>query len=263
MLRSGKDVRSLPADALLTPSARDFLRELETRGHPQTPARQPTREVSAAKPLTSKSSKSELEAFFNSPHSAGAQAADLRDRPATLAARLRGRQRRQHRHPRGRGHRALHTHAGFEGLHEARGHVPGGPRGQPTWPATKKRTSEILMHLQIMKRQPRAVATVHCHPPYATGVRGRGRRAAHLHDPRVRGLRLGGHGALSHAGHAGDGQAGRRPGGQAQHHSDGQPRRGQLGATTTSRTPISRWRSSKPIAAPCWWPRNWASRSTP
>jgi L-fuculose-phosphate aldolase len=33
----------------------------------------------------------------------------------------------------------------------------------------KKRTSEILMHLQIMKRQPRAVATVHCHPPYATG----------------------------------------------------------------------------------------------
>jgi L-fuculose-phosphate aldolase len=33
----------------------------------------------------------------------------------------------------------------------------------------KKRTSEILMHLQIMRRQPRAVATVHCHPPYATG----------------------------------------------------------------------------------------------
>jgi L-fuculose-phosphate aldolase len=25
------------------------------------------------------------------------------------------------------------------------------------------------MHLQIMKRQPRAAATVHCHPPYATG----------------------------------------------------------------------------------------------
>jgi L-fuculose-phosphate aldolase len=34
---------------------------------------------------------------------------------------------------------------------------------------TKKRTSEILMHLQIMKRQPKAVATCHCHPPYATG----------------------------------------------------------------------------------------------
>ena len=33
---------------------------------------------------------------------------------------------------------------------------------------TKKRTSEILMHLEIMKRQPRAVATAHCHPPHAT-----------------------------------------------------------------------------------------------
>jgi L-fuculose-phosphate aldolase len=33
---------------------------------------------------------------------------------------------------------------------------------------TKKRTSEILMHLQIMKRQARAAATVHCHPPHAT-----------------------------------------------------------------------------------------------
>lgn len=33
----------------------------------------------------------------------------------------------------------------------------------------RKRTSEILMHLQIMQRQPRAVASVHCHPPYSTG----------------------------------------------------------------------------------------------
>lgn len=33
----------------------------------------------------------------------------------------------------------------------------------------KKRTSEILMHVQIMKRQPKAISVVHCHPPYATG----------------------------------------------------------------------------------------------
>jgi L-fuculose-phosphate aldolase len=32
----------------------------------------------------------------------------------------------------------------------------------------KRRTSEILMHLEIMKRQPKAAATVHCHPPTAT-----------------------------------------------------------------------------------------------
>src|SRR5208283_3041587 len=33
----------------------------------------------------------------------------------------------------------------------------------------KKRTSEILMHLQMMKRQPKVLASVHCHPPHATG----------------------------------------------------------------------------------------------
>ena len=33
----------------------------------------------------------------------------------------------------------------------------------------KPRTSEILMHLAMMKRQPRAMATCHCHPPTATG----------------------------------------------------------------------------------------------
>jgi L-fuculose-phosphate aldolase len=32
----------------------------------------------------------------------------------------------------------------------------------------KTRTSEILMHLQMMKAQPKALATCHCHPPYAT-----------------------------------------------------------------------------------------------
>lgn len=32
----------------------------------------------------------------------------------------------------------------------------------------KKRTSEILMHLSIMKAQPKAKSCVHCHPPYAT-----------------------------------------------------------------------------------------------
>jgi L-fuculose-phosphate aldolase len=32
----------------------------------------------------------------------------------------------------------------------------------------RRRTSEILMHLQMMKRQPKAVASCHCHPPHAT-----------------------------------------------------------------------------------------------
>jgi L-fuculose-phosphate aldolase len=34
---------------------------------------------------------------------------------------------------------------------------------------TKRRTSELLMHLAIFKVQPRARACVHAHPPYATG----------------------------------------------------------------------------------------------
>ena len=33
----------------------------------------------------------------------------------------------------------------------------------------KKRTSEILMHLSIMKAQPKARAVSHAHPPHATG----------------------------------------------------------------------------------------------
>ncbi len=40
MVRSGKDVRSLPEDALVTPAARDFLRELENgNGREQGKAR--------------------------------------------------------------------------------------------------------------------------------------------------------------------------------------------------------------------------------
>src|SRR5256885_3419792 len=61
MVSSGKDVRSLTADALLTPSARDFLRDLEG------PAGYKTTAVEAPKTLTSKSSKAEIDAFFNSP----------------------------------------------------------------------------------------------------------------------------------------------------------------------------------------------------
>ena len=39
-------------------------------------------------------------------------------------------------------------------------------------------TSELLLHLEIYKANPRARAVVHCHPPYATAfaIRGRFRR---------------------------------------------------------------------------------------
>jgi len=72
MVRNKQDLGKIPADAILTPSARDFLleRELESRGtRPVTAASNGNGKISApAKPLNSKSSKSELETFFNSPY---------------------------------------------------------------------------------------------------------------------------------------------------------------------------------------------------
>ena len=175
MVRQGQDVLSLPAETILTPSARDFLREIENGagrkaaapgakagpaagGKPQPPAT----------PLSSKSSPSELESLFHSPY-----CHDLKLQICEVGRRLWGRA-----YVDGNGGNvairigediALCTPTlvskGFMKpedmcLVDFEGNQLAG---------AKKRTSEILMHLQIMKRQPRAVATVHCHPPYATG----------------------------------------------------------------------------------------------
>jgi L-fuculose-phosphate aldolase len=175
MVRKGQDLGSLPADAILTPSARDFLREWETSGGKKAVASGAKAGSVAggkpqppSKPLNSKSSKAELEALFNSPycHDLKLQICDI------------GRRLWQRAYVDGNGGNiairlgediALCTPTlvskgfmkpedmclvDFEGNQLAGG---------------KKRTSEILMHLQIMKRQPKALATVHCHPPYATG----------------------------------------------------------------------------------------------
>lgn len=166
LVRAGKDLKSLPADALLTPSARDFLREHD--GVVSKPSAKPASDSAQLKAVTSKSSKSELEAFFHSPqlHELKLQICDI------------GRRLWQRAYVDGNGGNiairvaedlALCTPTliskGFMKpedmcLVDLEGNQLAG---------SKKRTSEILMHLQIMKRQPRAVATVHCHPPYATG----------------------------------------------------------------------------------------------
>jgi L-fuculose-phosphate aldolase len=168
LVRNGQDLSSLPGDALLTPSARDFLRERESVGS-QKPSSRPTPGASGPpKSISSKSSKSDLEAFFNSAprHELKRQICDI------------GRRLWQRAYVDGNGGNiairvaddlALCTPTlvskGFMKpedmcLVDLEGNQLAG---------TMKRTSEILMHLQIMKRQPRAVATVHCHPPYATG----------------------------------------------------------------------------------------------
>jgi L-fuculose-phosphate aldolase len=170
MVRSGKDVRSLPEGALLTPSARDFLRDLEGANSYKAPTSKDARPSHPEKPVTSKSPKGEIDAYFNSlkVNAIKTQICDV------------GRRLWQRAYVDGNGGNiavrvgediALCTPTlvskGFMKeedmcLVDLEGNQLCSGNG-------KRRTSEILMHLQIMKRQPRAVATVHCHPPYATG----------------------------------------------------------------------------------------------
>jgi L-fuculose-phosphate aldolase len=169
LLRRGGDVNSLPADAILTPSARDLLRDLDMNppragGPVSAPAAgAPAAPVKA----TAKSAQAELEAFFHSPP---LQA--LKQQMCDIGRRLWGRA-------------YVDGNGGNIGIKVAEDLVLCTPtlvskgfltpqdmclvdlEGQQL-AGDKKRTSEILMHLQMMKRQPKALATVHCHPPYAT-----------------------------------------------------------------------------------------------
>lgn len=168
LIAKGGDPKSLPSDAILTPSAKDVLREIANRRPSAAAASAPAATSAPAKPLSSKSSKAELEAYFNSPYMQ-----TLKEQICDIGRRLWGRA-----YVDGNGGNiairvgediALCTPTlvskGFMQpadmcLVDFEGNQLAG---------VKKRTSEILMHLQIMKRQPRALATVHCHPPYSTG----------------------------------------------------------------------------------------------
>src|SRR5262245_35196060 len=77
LIRSGGDPKSLPADAVYTPSARDLLRDFEARRSGSRGSAQP------AKRLSSKSPTSELEALFNS-----ANALDVKQQICEVGRRL-------------------------------------------------------------------------------------------------------------------------------------------------------------------------------
>ncbi|HOW64527.1 MAG TPA: class II aldolase/adducin family protein [Candidatus Paceibacterota bacterium] len=166
LVRRGADLSALPEDAIYTPSARDLLREskstLMDRG-----ARSPA-VLQAARPAASDSNpSSEVDRFFCSPEmeTLKKQICDIGHRIWTRA------------YVDGNGgnisirvgeNRVLCTPTlvskGFMKpedmcLVDLEGNQLAGK---------KKRTSEILMHLQIMKAQPKAKAVVHAHPPYAT-----------------------------------------------------------------------------------------------
>ena len=175
LLAKGGGVTSLPSDALYTPSARDLLRDLEIRnGHavakPAPPGAYPSNGAPTppSKQLNSKSPRAELEAFFNSAYCQG-----LKEQLCDIGRRL-----WQRAYVDGNGGNiairvgediALCTPTLVsKGFMKPEDMCLVDFEGNQLCGA-KKRTSEILMHLQIMKRQPRAVATCHCHPPYSTG----------------------------------------------------------------------------------------------
>ena len=67
MLRNGEDVRAVSVDAILTPSARDFLRDLEDNARARTvaPAAKPAatedgKPQPPVRPITSRSSQADL-----------------------------------------------------------------------------------------------------------------------------------------------------------------------------------------------------------
>ncbi len=164
----GDDPTQLPADALLTPSAKDALRDHANRRGRGSVSPASRTAGTFAKPVSASSSPEDLEAFFNTP-----QMQILKEQICDMGRRL-----WQRAYVDGNGGNiairvaddlALCTPTlvskGFMKpedmcLVDLDGNQKAGK---------KKRTSEILMHLQIMKRQPRAKATVHCHPPYSTG----------------------------------------------------------------------------------------------
>ena len=174
MVRNGKDVRSLPSDALLTPSARDFLRDLDGVGAASVSSvsrnGDPVSRKAPApeRPVTSKSPKEEIDAYFNSP-----KIQELKEQICEVGKRL-----WQRAYVDGNGGNIAVRVAEDMALCTPTLVSKGFMKPEDMcfvdlegnqFCGVKKRTSEILMHLQIMKRQPRAVATVHCHPPYATG----------------------------------------------------------------------------------------------
>ncbi|MHB8523484.1 MAG: class II aldolase/adducin family protein, partial [Limisphaerales bacterium] len=153
-------------DAILTPSARDLLRDLEGHGASRSPG-SATNSAATAKPVTSKSSKPDLEAFFGSPavHALKEQLCDIGRRlwhrayvdgnGGNIAIRV------------GEDIALCTPTLVSKGFMKPEDMCLVDLDGNQLIGA-KKRTSEILMHLQIMKQQSKAVATVHCHPPHAT-----------------------------------------------------------------------------------------------
>lgn len=181
LLRQGADLASaLPGDAILTPSARDLLRERGVALSAPTPARNGA--VGQARPSAPAPAAAPASGPRPLPKVRAAEIARFFESPEIQAHKLEicdiGRRLWQRAYVDGNG--------GNISIRVAEDLVLCSPtlvskgfmkpedlclvdmEGQQKAGA-KKRTSELLMHLAIYKKQPRAKACVHAHPPHATG----------------------------------------------------------------------------------------------
>ena len=170
LFEKGGSPEDLPANALLTPLARETLRRRQANGSPASSAAKLSPTPSASSPpqkVSSSSSSAELEAFFQTP-----AVRNLKEQICDA-----GRRMWQRAYVDGNGGNIAVRVA--EGLALCTPTLVSKGFMKPEdmclvdlesnqKAGKRERTSEILMHLQIMKAQPRAKATVHCHPPHAT-----------------------------------------------------------------------------------------------
>ncbi len=168
LIKNGTDISAIPADAIITPAAQDLLSELgRMTARSTTSALQPSAQTENPSGHVSNNSGMDIESLFNSPENA-----HRKEQICEVGRRMWARD-------------YLDGNGGNISIRVDRNLVLCTPTRISKGfmkPADlcmvdldgnrkageKKPTSEILMHLEIMKAQPRAVACVHCHPPYAT-----------------------------------------------------------------------------------------------
>ena len=166
LIANGGDPSTLPSNALYTPSAKDLLNALKVNpAGTATTAKSESATDAAQSPLTRQVLN--IEAFFNSP-----ELNQLKNDICDIGRRLWERD-------------YVDGNGGNISVRVAQNLVLCTPtmvsKGflKPTdmclvdldgnqKAGVKKRTSEILMHLEMMKAQPKAISCVHAHPPHAT-----------------------------------------------------------------------------------------------
>lgn len=155
-----------PKDALITPAARDLIRA-QGQGVAKSDASALVKPSSASSPIGARGAKGSMEALYYSP-----EVEKLREEICDIGRRLWGRQ-----YVDGNGGN-ISVRLNDElvlctptlvskGFMDPEDLCIVDYDGDQKF-GRLKRTSEILMHLEIMKAQPKARACAHAHPPYAT-----------------------------------------------------------------------------------------------